>query len=67
MNRRRAIWQLLLVRAVMRRSRQDGPIEPELRERALQIVDQTAFAIEPDVNGEWAELLAATRDEVLRG
>lgn len=66
MNRRQAIWQLRLVRAVMRRLREDGAIHPELRQRALQIVEQTAIEIESDVDSEWAELLAATRADVLR-
>jgi hypothetical protein len=50
----------------MRRSREDGAIHPELRQRALQIVEQTAIEIESDVDDEWAELLAATRADVLR-
>jgi hypothetical protein len=66
MNRRQAIWQLLLVRAVIRRSREQGQLEPELRERAKAIVESTATEMATDGDGEWTELLAAIRAELER-
>ena len=66
MNRRQAIWQLKLVRAVIRRAREGGSLHPEIRRRAAEIVEQTAIEIEPDENGEWAQLLAAARADVTR-
>jgi hypothetical protein len=66
MNRRQAILQLKLVRAVIRRARELGGVHPDVRRRAQEIVGQTALEIEPEVNGEWAALLEDTRADVER-
>ena len=56
--------QLRLVRAILRAERRHGTATPQLAERASAIVEQTALAIEPDVDPELTELLARVRAEV---
>jgi hypothetical protein len=67
MNRKQATWQLLLVRAVLRRARELGQVDARLLERSRQIVDDTAARIEQDASEELQELLAATRADMQAG
>jgi hypothetical protein len=63
-DRNRAMLQLALVRAVLQGARRRGSLSPEMRERASEIVEMTAIAIEPETDREWAELLAAVRADL---
>lgn len=63
-DRKTAMLQLRIVRTVVDRERALGTLTPALRRRAVDIVERTAIEIEPDVNGEWARLLAETRAEL---
>ena len=64
MDRNRAILQLALVRAVLRGARKKGGVSEELRQRASEIVERTAIEVEPEADGELAELLAAVRAQL---
>ena len=64
MERNRAKLQLALVRAVVRGARKRGNLSPELRQRATEIVDHTAFDIRPEADEELANLLAAVKAEL---
>jgi RNA polymerase-interacting CarD/CdnL/TRCF family regulator len=61
---RQAVLQLRLVRAVVRAERQRGTPPQDLLDRAAQIVEQTAVAIEGETDTELADLLSTTREEV---
>ena len=63
-DRNRAILQLALVQAVLRGARKRGSVSAELRQRASEIVERTAIEVEPEADGELAELLAAARAEL---
>jgi hypothetical protein len=63
-NQKRATWQLLLVRAVLRRAREVGQVDPDLRARSRRIVEDTAILIEADETPELVELLEAARADV---
>lgn len=64
MDRNRAMLQLALVRAVVRGARQQGSLSPELRQRATEIVADTAIAIQPEADEELLELVAAVTAEL---
>lgn len=64
MDQNRAKLQLALVRAVLQGARKRGTLSPEMRQRATEIVETTAIAVEPETDGEWAELLAAIRADL---
>ena len=64
MDRKRAILQLALVRAVLRGAHKKGGVSEELRQRASDIVERTAIEVEPEADSELAELLAAMRAEL---
>lgn len=57
--------QLALVRAVLQGARRQGTLSMAMRQRASEIVEATAIAIEPGTNGEWATLLAAARADLV--
>jgi len=63
MNRKQAIWQLQIVQAVVRRSREQGVDSPELRQRAAELVEWTAEQVDTDVaaDQEWLALLRSVR------
>ena len=61
MDRNRALLQLRLVRGVVVGERKRGRLTPELRQRALEIVDETAVAVEPMESREWAALVDDVR------
>jgi hypothetical protein len=63
-DQKRAMLQLALVRAVLQGARRRGTLSPQMRQRASEIVETTAIAIEPETDAEWARLLAAVRAEV---
>jgi hypothetical protein len=64
MNRKRATWQLLLVRAVLRRARAVGEVDPDLLARSRRIVDDTAALVAVDGTPQLVELLEAARADV---
>jgi hypothetical protein len=64
MQRRRATLQLRHVLAVIRQELKHGRATPELADRASEIVEQTAVAIEPEPDGALLELLGYIREEI---
>ena len=66
MNRKQATWQLQIVQAVLRRSREQGVDSPELRQRAAELVEWTSEQVDPDVaaDEEWLALLQSVRESV---
>ena len=64
MRRRRAALQLRHVVAVLRQELRHGRATPELAERASNIVEHTAVAIEPEPDAAFLELLGYVRAEI---
>lgn len=64
MQRQRATLQLRHVLAVIRQELKHGRATPELADRASEIVEQTAVAIEPEPDGALLELLGYIREEI---
>ena len=64
MHRRRAALQLRHVLAVIRQELSHGRATPELAERASEIVEQTAIAIEPEPDAALLEFVGYMRAEI---
>jgi hypothetical protein len=60
--------QLRIVQAVLHQSRQQGLLNPELRQRAADLVEKTAVEIEPEAasktDADWLALLESVRGSV---
>ncbi|HET6820086.1 MAG TPA: hypothetical protein VFH98_05970 [Candidatus Limnocylindria bacterium] len=64
MQRRRAVMQLRQVLAVIRQELNHDRATPLLAERASEIVEQTALAIEPEPDDALLELIGYIRGEI---
>ena len=64
MHHRRASLQLRHVLAVMRHELRHGRMTPELADRASDVVEETAIAIEPEPDAALRELLDSARAEI---
>ena len=64
MHRRRAVWQLRQVLAVLRNEARFGRETKALADRAEEVVEHTAVAIEPEPDEPLLELLRYARREI---